>query len=179
MYNTHNQCNLKQAAALSLVPFPMGTVITLTEDNGMTEQSRTRNLEPHSSGPRGFLSVRLGTTIVAVVITGLLVFVACFLVWHHLGGGAWRSEVSVKSALLISPDRLELIVASCHGAPRVSLEETDVDVQVKVISFSTPLRGGMDCLDTVQGHLREPLGDRIVVDKHTGQSVTVRIVDSP
>ena len=132
-----------------------------------------------SYGTRGLLTGRLGPLIIAVVITGLLVFVACFMVWHHLGGGAWRSEVSVKSASLLSPDRLELIVASCHGAPQVSLEETDVDVQVKVISFSTPLRGGMDCLDIVQGHLREPLRDRIVVDKHTGQSVTVRIVDSP
>ena len=59
-----------------------------------------------SSDSRGFLSGRLGTTIVAVVITGLVVFVACLLVWHHLGGGAWRSDVSVKSALLLSPDRL-------------------------------------------------------------------------
>ncbi len=65
------------------------------------------------------------------------------------------------------------MVASCHGAPRVPLEETDVDVQVKVISFSTPLRGGLDCLDRVEVHLQEPLGDRIVVDKHTGQSVSV------
>ena len=157
----------------------MGKVITLADDNRMAGQSQPRDLMASSSDSRGFLSGRIGTTIVAVVITGLVVFVACLLVWHHLGGGAWRSDVSVKSALLLSPDRLEFIVASCHGAPRVSLEETDVDVRIKVISFSTPLRGGMDCLDTVQGHLREPLGDRIVVDKHTGQSVTVRIVDSP
>ena len=132
-----------------------------------------------SSDSKGLWSGRIGMAIATAVITGLVVFVAGLLVWHHIGGGAWRSAVSVKSALLLSPDRLELIVASCHGAPRVSLEETDVDVRVKVISFSTPLRGGMDCVDTVQGHLREPLGDRIVVDKHTGQSVTVRIVDSP
>ena len=83
------------------------------------------------------------------------------------------SAVSVKSASLISPDRLELLVDSCHGAPRVSLEETDNDVHVKVIAFSTPLRGGIDCLETVEVFLQEPLGDRIVVDKHTGQTVAI------
>ena len=147
----------------------MGKVITLADDNRMAS----------SSDSRGFLSGRLGTTIVAVVITGLVVFVACFMIWHHIGGGAWRSAVSVKSASLISPDRLELLVDSCHGAPRVSLEETDNDVHVKVIAFSTPLRGRMDCLEPVEVFLQEPLGGRIVVDKDTGQSVTVRIVDSP
>ena len=116
---------------------------------------------------------RLGPLIIAVLVTGLLVFVAWFMLWHYLGGGAWRSEVSVRDAQLLSPDRLALMVASCHGAPRVSLEETDVDVQVKVISFSTPLRGGLDCLDRVEIPLQEPLGDRIVVDQHTGQSVNV------
>ena len=89
------------------------------------------------------------------------------MVLHHLGGGAWRSDVRVDEAWLLAPQRLELIVASCNGAPRVSLRETDVDVQVKVKSFSTPLRGGDDCQDAVTVYLREPLGDRDVVDEHT------------
>ena len=93
----------------------------------------------NDSDSRGLWSGRIGMAIATVVVVGLLVFVACFMIWHHIGGGAWLSAVSVKSALLLSPDRLELIVASCHGAPRVSLEEKDVDVRVKVISFSTPL----------------------------------------
>ena len=117
-----------------------------------------------------------GSLIVAVVLTALLVFVACFLVWSYLGGGAWRNEVSVRTAELRYPDRtdrLTLWVASCNGAPRVSLHETDVDVQVKVVAFSTPLRGGEDCQDSVDVSLREPLGDRVVVDRHTGQSVNV------
>ena len=128
------------------------------------------------SGSRGFLSGRLGPLIVAVVVTGLLVFVACFAVWHNLGGGAWRSEVRVVEAVLLAPKRLELLVASCHGAPRVSLRETGGEVQVKVVAFSTPLRGGDDCLDSVEVYLREPLGDRSIVDKHTGQVVSVRTV---
>ena len=129
-----------------------------------------------SSGSRKLLSGRLGPLIVAVVVTGLLVFVACFMVWHHLGGGAWRGEVRVMEAVLLAPQRLELRVASCHGAPRVSLRETDVDVQVKVVAFSTPFHGGMDCQDAVEVYLRNPLGDRAVVDKHAGQVVSVTTV---
>ncbi len=128
----------------------------------------------NSSGSRGFLSGRLGPIIIAVVVTGLLVFVVCFMVWHHLGGGAWRSEVRVMEAVLLAPQRLDLGVASCNGAPRVSLRETDVDVQVRVMSFSTPFRGGNECDDHVEVYLREPLGDRVVIDRHTGQVVSVR-----
>lgn len=129
----------------------------------------------YSSSSRGFLSVRLlGCLIVAVVVIGLAVFVA----WLFPGGGAWRSEVSVVRAELRSPDRLALIVGSCNGDPEVSLlRETDVDVQVKVVASSTPLRGGKDCRDAVEVQLQEPLGGRVVVDKHTGQSVTVNTVN--
>ena len=131
-----------------------------------------------SSGSRRFFSSRLGTIIVTAVITGVLVFVACFMVWHHLGGGAWLSEVSVKKALLLPRDRLTLLVGSCGGAPKALLWETDIDVQVEVIAFSTPWIGGDDCRDLVNLQLKEPLGDRIVVDKHTGQSVNVVVGNS-
>ena len=130
----------------------------------------------NGSGSRGFLSGRLGPIIVAVLVTGLVVFVACFAVWLNLGGGAWRGEVSVREAVLLAPQRLDLGVASCNGAPRVSLRETDVDVQVRVMSFSTPFRGGNECDDHVEVYLREPLGDRVVIDRHTGQVVSVRTV---
>ena len=72
-------------------------------------------------------SGRRGPLVGAVVVAVLVV-----MVWHHLGGGAWRSDVRVDEAWLLATQRLELIVASCNGAPRVSLRETDVDVQVKV-----------------------------------------------
>ena len=52
------------------------------------------------------------------------------------------------------------------------LQETDVDVQVKVIAFSTPMHGGADCQETVNAYLEEPLGDRMVVDKHSGRIVS-------
>ena len=131
----------------------------------------------NDSGSRGFLSGRLGPVIVAVVVTAVVVFAACFAVWLNLGGGAWRSEVRVIEAHLLDPDRpdrLTLNVASCNGAPRVSLRKTDANVQVKVIAFSTPFHGGDDCDDRVEVSLQEPLGDRVVIDMHTGQVVSVR-----
>ena len=74
------------------------------------------------------------------------------------------------------PDRLTLGVASCNGAPRASFRETDVDVQVKVIAFFSSFHGGDDCMDGVDVCLRMPLGDRVVIDKHTGQEVSVSVV---
>lgn len=125
-----------------------------------------------SLGPRKLLSGRLGPILVAAIVTGLLVFVACLLVWYHFGGGAWRSAVSVVDARLGHPQTLILSVASCQGAPRVAeLRETEVDVQVRVIAFSTPLHGGTDCLESVKAHLEAPLGDRAVVDNHSGRIV--------
>lgn len=125
------------------------------------------------SGSRRFLSPRLGWLVVAVAVLGLAIFAA----WLFLGGGIWRSAVSVVEAELRSPDRLALIVNSCNGDPKVSLLlETDVDVQVKVVASSTPLRGGQDCQDIVEVQLQEPLGGRVVVDKHTGQSLEIRMV---
>lgn len=79
--------------------------------------------------------------------------------------------------MLASPRRLVLYVDSCQGGPEVSLlRETEVDVQIKVIASSTPFGGGPECLDPVEVQLQEPLGGRVVVDKHTGQSVRVSIV---
>ncbi len=131
-----------------------------------------------SSGSRRFLSRRLGRLAIAAVVLLFTGFVAAFLAWLLLGGGVWRSEVRVVEAELRSPDTLALVVDSCNGDPEVSLlRETDVDVQVKVVASSTPLRGGRDCLDVVEVQLQEPLGDRVVVDKHTGQSVSVGTIN--
>ena len=127
---------------------------------------------------RGFLSKRLRLLIAVIAVIGLAAFAV--LLFVGLGGYTWRSEVSVVQAELRSPDRLALIVDSCHKDPEVSiLRETNVDVQVKVVADSHPfLRGGIECLDIVEVRLQEPLGDRGVVDKHTGRSVSVTTVSS-
>ena len=113
-----------------------------------------------------------GPTVVGAAVSGLLVFVACFMVWYHLGGGAWRSGVSVSDAQMGAPDTLLLTVDSCQGAPTLAeLQETNIDVEVRVIAFSTPFHGGTDCQELVKAHLEEPLGDRLVVDGHSGRIV--------
>jgi hypothetical protein len=131
-----------------------------------------------SRGPRGFLSGRracLTIATIAVVAFGLTVFVA----WFLRDSIVWRSEVSVVKAELRSPDRLDLIVDSSNGDPEVTqLRESDREVQVEVVASSTPFQGGQDCLDVVQAQLQEPLGDRVVVDMHSQQSVSVTRVNS-
>ena len=106
------------------------------------------------------------------LVSALVTAVALFLVWHNLGGGAWRSAVSVVDAELRSPQGLVLIIGSCNGGPGVTLTETDIDIQVKAVAYSTPLRGAAECLDLVgPRHLQKPLGNRVVVDMHTGRIV--------
>lgn len=125
------------------------------------------------SGPRRSshpVLLRLAVLALGIVLGGL----AAFAAWFFLGGGIWRSEIGIANAELRPPDTLTLIVNSCQGDPEVTLlQETDVDVQVEVVASSTPLRGGEDCQDVVEAQLEEPLGDRVVVDKHTGESVSV------
>lgn len=129
-----------------------------------------------SRGSGGILTGRQRGLIVAIIALGSLVFVA----WLFLFGGIWRSEVSVEEAELRSSDLLALVVASCNGDPEVSLlRETDQQVQVRVVASSTPLRGGGDCLDIVEVQLQEPLNDRVLIDMHSGQSVSVTRVSNP
>ena len=112
---------------------------------------------------------RLFIPIAAAALTGLLVLISSFLLWYHVGGGAWRSEVGIIEVRLGAPDTLILSVASCHGGPSASVkEETAAVVQIEVVAFSTPMHSRRDCLDDVKAHLREPLRDRSIVDKHTG-----------
>ena len=123
-------------------------------------------------GSRGILSgglVRLSMAI-AVVLGFLVVFAAGWC----LGGGVWRGEVSVLEVRSDSSNWLELTVASCNGDPVASVSRaTDTEVWVKVVASSTPLEGGGDCQDIVGVRLQKPLGDRVVVDKHTGDPVIV------
>ena len=131
----------------------------------------------NNSGFSGLFTDHLGALIVVVVVTALVVFSACFLAWYNFGGGAWRGGVGVHEALMRAPDRLELIVGSCNGNPSTSgWGMTDDAVQIKVVAYSTPLHGGDECQDALEFNLPEPLGNRIVLDLHTGRTVSVRTV---
>ena len=114
-----------------------------------------------------------------VVATGLVVFVACFCAWQNFAGGGWRGAVPLQQASYgYSPDDtywLGFGVNVCFGEPKVTqVRETDDDVEVKVIAFTRPFHGSPECADGVVVHLQDPLGDRIVIDGHTGQRVSVR-----
>ena len=89
--------------------------------------------------------------------------------------------VSVRSAFLRAPDVLIFYVNTCDESPEAShLVETDVDVQVKMVADSHPSPSGMqDCLGRVPIRLQEPLGDRDIVDKHTGKVVSLQSWEEP
>ena len=129
----------------------------------------------NTSGSKRFLYGRLKLLLVAaVVVIGLM----AFAVWLLLGFGVYtmRGEVSVLRGYVHYPDRLILVTGGpCEGDQQVSLlRETDVDVQVKVVASSRPsFQGGSDCEPAVEVQLQEPLGDRVVVDKHTGELVSL------
>ena len=129
-------------------------------------------------GSRYSLFTHMGHLICTVVVTGLLVFVACVWVWYNFAGGGWRGAVTVPRASYgyapENPYGLGLSVNSCLGDPKVTqVRETEHEVEVKVIAFTRPFHGGRDCADGAAVQLREPLGGRIVVDGHTGQRVRV------
>ena len=129
----------------------------------------------NTSGSKRFLSGRLKLLLVAaVVVIGL----TAFAVWLLFGFGVYtmRGEVGVLRGYVHYPDRLVLVTGGpCEGDQQVSLlRETDVDVQVKVVASSRPsFQGGSDCEPAVDVQLQEPLGDRVVVDKHTGELVSL------
>ena len=130
----------------------------------------------NSRGSRRFLSSRTGRLFVAAAAIGALALAGWLLFFVVNGGYAWwRTGVFVFEAYLPSPNRLDLIVASCNRNPEVSLlRETDVDVQVKVVaSPHLSLLGGLDCQDAVAVQLRKSLGGRVLIDRHTGHSVSV------
>ena len=125
-------------------------------------------------GSEHSLFTHAGRLTCTVVVTALVVFVACVCAWYNLAGGGWRGAVTVDGATYVPPNRLSLGVGSCLGGPKVtSLRESDFEVEIKVISFATPTRGGLSCRDGVGVRLEEPLGGRSVIDGHTGERVRV------
>ncbi len=136
-----------------------------------------------NSSPREFLTRRPGRKIIVMIVIGLLLFAVWSAFngkWSYLHPFEWHSGVMVTQAELHDLDRLVLNVASCNGNPEVvQMLETDLDVRVKVSSSSFPLSGGTnDCLDQIEIQLQRPFGDRALIDKHTGQPVSVSTVNS-
>lgn len=132
-----------------------------------------------SSGSKRFLSRRVKRLVVAVVVIGFLFFAVVTSLsgsWSFLHSVSWRSAVDVVEAESRPSNRLRLGVASCNGDPElVLLRESDIDVQVMAVASFRRFRGGYeDCQDAVVVQLQGPLGNRAIVDKHTGRTVNVR-----
>ncbi|PIE31738.1 MAG: hypothetical protein CSA55_05005 [Ilumatobacter coccineus] len=104
----------------------------------------------------------------SAVVAAVVVAIAAFLVWHTAGGGAWRGSVSVSEALLVDADSVELTVDSCNGAPMAEIVRQDgATVEIKVVAYSTPLKGGDDCQDSVVIDLDQPVTRLIDVTSGT------------
>ena len=117
-------------------------------------------------------------TLVAVlqVLLGAVVGATLmFLLWQSIGGGVWRGGVEIQEAVLRAVDKLDLKVASCNGNARVyTLEDTDELVRLRVVASSTPFKHGNDCQDSVTMWLKDPIGNRNLIDDHTGRALEVR-----
>ena len=103
------------------------------------------------------------------VLGGMVVF----YIWQFVGGGVWRGGVNIREARWLGSNTLELIVASCNGDPSLSIRHReDGSVRLRVVASSTPLKGGDDCLDSIEIYQSEPFKDRIVIDDHTNRVIT-------
>ena len=91
------------------------------------------------------------------------------------GENVRRQVTNVEYAWLKSPDTLVVNAGTCYMNPDVSfLQETDVDVQIMMeIDYHPPRLSYPECLTEKIVQLQSPLGDRVVLDKHTGRVVSV------
>jgi len=116
--------------------------------------------------PRARPALRCILPVVVVSIVSVL----GFAFWYTAGGAAWRGAVAVREARFIPPDSLEIEVYSCNGAPQLQvLRQSGDTVELEVVAFSTPLRGGDDCLDLLTIQVDGPL--TAIVDLHTGETI--------
>lgn len=89
---------------------------------------------------------------------------------------ACSTDVEIQSATASGDGmNLGLSLNSCNRTYNVAVEEEDVvNVKVTDAKSQSPIRlGGEDCADQFGVTLREPLGDRAVVDMATGDEVEV------
>ena len=103
------------------------------------------------------------TKLAACALTAVL------LVFGALSCGP--AGVEVSEGYLMTTDVVMFSVQSCHQQPQLELWETRDEVQIKVTSSTK--ESGLTCQDVVICQLQEPLGERRVLDSHTGNAVPV------
>jgi hypothetical protein len=117
--------------------------------------------------------------VVLAVVVPLVLVVGLVIGWRVIQDVTVRDAVDILGAEVRDDGALVLEVDSCEGNPVASvLEESAEHVRVEVVASSTPYGGGGDCLDIVEIPLQEPLGERVLVDAHTGDEVDVRRYDT-
>ena len=118
----------------------------------------------------------LGITL-ALLLAVVAVFLLFALVPRIFGE---RSVVGIVGAELRPSGRLSVVVASCEGSPKVTvLRESETSVEIQVVAGSPGIfEGTTDCQDVVEVVLREPLGDRSVVELDSGRIIPVERINS-
>jgi len=89
------------------------------------------------------------------------------------GGSGSESSgagVAIVEAYIIAPTAFRVNVTSCNGEPSVqSLIETAEEIRLLVVSDKAPSTN--ECLDTVTVELQSPIGERRLVDEHSGETI--------
>ena len=93
---------------------------------------------------------------------------ACLLAVLATGcaGGEGRGPQRIEG-WSVADDKLNLWIDTCDGDPETTLEESEAEVVITVISTKRDV--GDACQDPVEVVLSQPLGDRRVVDGTTGE----------
>ena len=80
-------------------------------------------------------------------------------------------DAKIYQATLQGDRTLVLSIDACNGSNTAETTERSDQVRVKVRTDEA--RGGDDCSDVVTIQLKEPLGDRPLIDGSTGREVEV------
>ena len=114
-----------------------------------------------------------GSKVVAIVLTLVLVgllFSGASLTLN--GSVALRSEVAISGAERVSQTQLRVFVDSCESQPHLTtLDETPTAISIGISIWRHFRSGAGDCLDSLTVYLTDPLGQRTVIDAHTGEPV--------
>lgn len=119
---------------------------------------------------RGEIKGIAATVVVGVAIVVVVLGFMAFRVANPWFGGWEDAAISDTGDVALLGDGSSLSVPTgCHENQAVELSETPEEVRLLL-----RVRGGSrgDCNHYVEVELREPLGDRPVVDVHAGRVVT-------
>jgi hypothetical protein len=109
---------------------------------------------------------------VATAVRRGIVPVGLVLLTTLAGGCGAPDDVNVRSAVLSEDGRtVTLAVPACARVRSADVTETGDDVEVAA-QVADRVEG--DCAGTVVVHLREPLGDRPLIDGTTQLTIDVR-----